>query len=146
MPAELNFHLPPGTVAVASGILFTVWVLQWQAIVVSRHRKRAGIKYPQLYAEKSEMDKSRDALLFNCAQRAHQNTLENMPFILSTTLLTSMSYPYYAGYSCGFWAFTRVLYTLGYITGEPAKRITHGGALGEIPVLALLVGSTYSVY
>jgi glutathione S-transferase len=40
--------------------------------LVSSARKASGIKYPQMYASKEEQDKSKEALKFNCVQRAHQ--------------------------------------------------------------------------
>jgi len=66
----------------------TIVVLLGQYITVGQFRKRAGIEYPQskpetpvhrhfteevmigsVYAEKAEMEKSKDAVKFNCAQR-----------------------------------------------------------------------------
>ncbi|KAG2140184.1 hypothetical protein DEU56DRAFT_297126 [Suillus clintonianus] len=139
--------LPPGFGYVAAGLVSTAWVLGWQAmIVVGGHRTKSGVKYPQMYAEKAEAEASKAALLFNCAQRAHQNTLEHMPLILVTTLVTAMRYPVFAGYACGLWALSRVLYTLGYTTGDPVKRNTRGGILGELPLFGLLFGATYTAY
>ncbi|KAG1859783.1 hypothetical protein F4604DRAFT_1150667 [Suillus subluteus] len=138
--------LPPGFGYVAAGLVSTAWVLGWQMLVVGKHRTKSGIKYPQLYAEKAEADASKEAFLFNCAQRAHQNTLEHMPIIVVTTLVTAMKYPVFAGYGCGLWALSRVLYTLGYTTGDPAKRNTRGGILGELPVFGLFLGSTYTAF
>ncbi|OAX37877.1 membrane-associated proteins in eicosanoid and glutathione metabolism [Rhizopogon vinicolor AM-OR11-026] len=144
MPSSIT--LPPGYGYVAAGFVCTAWVLGWQALVVGSHRTKSGIKYPQLYAEKAEAAASKEALLFNCAQRSHQNTIEHMPLIILTTLVTAMKYPVFAGYACGFWALSRVLYTLGYTTGDPVKRNTRGGILGEIPLVGLLLGSTYTAF
>jgi hypothetical protein len=35
-----------------------------------------------VYAEKAVQDASKAALIFNCTQRAHQNTLENLPLAI----------------------------------------------------------------
>jgi hypothetical protein len=37
------------------------------------------------------------------------------------TLVTAVKYPLLAAAACAFWSFTRVLYTVGYTTGDPAK-------------------------
>ncbi|KAJ8589207.1 membrane-associated proteins in eicosanoid and glutathione metabolism [Rhizopogon salebrosus TDB-379] len=137
---------PPDYGYVAAGFVCTAWLLGWQAVVVNSHRTKSGIQYPQLYAEKAEAAASKEAFLFNCAQRAHQNTIEHMPLIIVTTLVTAMKHPVFAGYACGFWAVSRVLYTIGYTTGDPAKRNTRGGIIGELPLAGLLLGSTYTAF
>lgn len=58
-------------------------MLTWQSIVVGKYRKAANVPYPQAYAEKAEADASLDAKKFNCAQRAHQNTLESIPIVFA---------------------------------------------------------------
>jgi len=137
--------VPQGISYTGAALMSTVFVLLWQGnIVVAGARKKAGIKYPQAYAAKAEAEASKEAMVFNCAQRAHQNTLENMPFILTTTLLTAVKYPVFAAAACGLWSLSRVAYTLGYITGDPKKR--NRGGFGFIPVLGLLGGATYTVY
>ncbi|KAF8435834.1 hypothetical protein L210DRAFT_3484299 [Boletus edulis BED1] len=138
--------LPESYRYVAGALVSVVWLMGWQTIVVNRYRSSSGIKYPQLYAEKAEAQASREAHLFNCAQRAHQNTLEHMPAILITTLVSGVKYPVLAASACAFWAFTRVLYTIGYTSGDAAKRNSRGGFLGEIPSIGLILGSTYTAY
>ncbi|KAJ6481757.1 hypothetical protein C8R45DRAFT_1002945, partial [Mycena sanguinolenta] len=73
--------VPAGTSYVAASLLSSVFLLTWQGIKVGGARKAANIAYPRLYAEKAEMDASPAALKFNCVQRAHANTLENVPSI-----------------------------------------------------------------
>ena len=109
---------PPSFQYVGVALLSTVFILLGQSILVGRMRKRAQVKYPQseailldslrkitkrflVYAEAAHAETSRDAFVFNCAQRkhdhdaciivtlmnlhltgAHQNTLENIPIVL----------------------------------------------------------------
>jgi hypothetical protein len=42
---------------------------------------------PPVYAEKAEQDASHSALIFNCTQRAHQNTLESLPLTMATCVV-----------------------------------------------------------
>ncbi|KNZ74146.1 Microsomal glutathione S-transferase 3 [Termitomyces sp. J132] len=116
--------VPDGLEYVAASLLSTVFVLVGHSINVSKWRKRSGIKYPQLYAEKAEVEASRDALIFNCAQRAHANTLENLPMIYATTLITAVKYPIVAAAACGAWSLSRIFYTRGYLSGDP-KKVSH---------------------
>ena len=50
---------------------------------------RSGVKYPAMVAEGD----SEDALKFNCTQRSHQNTLEQLPTFLAMQLLLAQAYP-----------------------------------------------------
>ncbi|RDB29642.1 Microsomal glutathione S-transferase 3 [Hypsizygus marmoreus] len=137
--------VPQGFQYVAASLLSTVVVLVGQNITVSRWRKRSGIKYPQLYAEKAETAASKDALVFNCAQRAHQNTLENIPIIYLTTLLAAVKFPIVAASACGLWSLSRIAYTRGYLTGVPAKRVGIFHVAGSVAMLGLLLTSFYTV-
>lgn len=137
--------LPQGFGYVGAGLLSTVVLLVGQSITVGRYRKRAGIKYPQLYAEQAQVEASNDALLFNCAQRTHQNALENIPIVYVLTFLTSIKYPIIAGSFCGFWSLSRASYTRGYLTGDPSKRGTLLYRLGAYSMLGLLGCSVYVV-
>ncbi|KAF5368825.1 hypothetical protein D9758_003035 [Tetrapyrgos nigripes] len=126
MSSSVTVTLPKEFAFVGAALLSTAWLLFWQTNVVSSARKKADVPYPQLYAEKSETSSSSpsgfDKLRFNCAQRAHQNTLEALPGIYLATLTTGfLGYPVFAASACGFWVFTRVLYTRGYATGDPKR-------------------------
>ena len=52
---------------------------------------------------------------------AHQNTLESLPTVLASTLITGVKYPRVAASLCGVWTVCRVLYTIGYSSGNPKK-------------------------
>ncbi|KAF8202994.1 hypothetical protein BJ912DRAFT_336381 [Pholiota molesta] len=135
--------LPDGFQYLAPAFVSTIFLLFGQNIVVGRHRRRAGIPYPQMYAEKKEAEDKKEAHLFNCAQRAHQNTLENIPIVYTATLVAATKFPVFAASALGFWSLSRVSYTRGYITGDPKKRgtiIYYGGILA---MLSLILTSTY---
>ncbi|KAJ7589148.1 hypothetical protein C8J56DRAFT_1164063 [Mycena floridula] len=131
-------------VYVAGGILSTIFVLVGQGVIVGRARETAGIQYPQLYAEKAEAEKSPAAFKFNCAQRAHQNSIEKISTIHALTLLTSIKYPKFAAAASLTWSIGRGLYTRGYLAA-PEMRNTSGGILGSFSMMALLGGSVYTV-
>ncbi|KAJ7507312.1 hypothetical protein B0H11DRAFT_2219130 [Mycena galericulata] len=137
--------VPAGTSYVAGAVLSTVFLLLFQTSTVIKYRGLSGIKYPRVYAEKAEMDANPNAILFNCAQRAHQNTLENLPMLYSMTLITSLKYPILAASALALWSLARVGYTLGYTTGQPHKRSNALSVLHYPILIILLVSSTYTV-
>merc|ERR1712221_52410 len=61
-------------VAIAS-----IFLIFWQGMKVGLMRKQCKVEYPTMY--------SKDNNLFNCYQRAHQNTLENYPQFLILLLI-----------------------------------------------------------
>ncbi|KAJ6481758.1 hypothetical protein C8R45DRAFT_1002946 [Mycena sanguinolenta] len=139
--------VPEGTSYVAAALLSSVFLLTWQGMKVSGARKAVNIAYPRLYAEKAEMDASPAALKFNCVQRAHGHTLENIASIYALTALTTLSSPHVAAGALGAWVVSRILYTNGYATGVPDSRHNLFVGLTEIPaMLGLLSGSIYTVY
>ncbi|EPT01602.1 membrane-associated proteins in eicosanoid and glutathione metabolism [Fomitopsis schrenkii] len=130
----------------AAALVSTFWLTVFQTVNVGRARGRAKIPYPQLYAEKAEAAESKEANKFNCAQRAHQNTLEYLPLIITGTLITSLKYPILAAAACGTWAASRFVYTIGYSSGDPAKRNNLGaGLFGMLSWITLLGASTWTV-
>jgi len=140
MPVLLTIPDNYGWVALAATSTFFLSAYQMEN--VGSARKAAGIKYPQLYAEKAETISSPAALKFNCAQRAHQNTLESLPLVLFTTLLSGAYYPLTAASLCGVWVAGRIGYTIGYSTGVPAKRNSYGGHVAMLAAIGLGIAST----
>ncbi|KAJ7031596.1 hypothetical protein C8F04DRAFT_1109899 [Mycena alexandri] len=137
--------LPAGASYVAGAFLSTVFLLMYQTRTVGKYRGRAGVEYPRAYADKEEMKANPNAVLFNCAQRAHQNTLENLPMLLIGTAITSLKYPHAAAAALTVWSISRVGYTVGYTTGTPKKR-TNALSVFQYPVgYGLLLASTYTV-
>ncbi|KAI0697570.1 membrane-associated proteins in eicosanoid and glutathione metabolism [Cytidiella melzeri] len=129
-----------------AGTLSTFYVLFYQMNSVGRARRAAGIKYPQLYAEKAEAESSINAKVFNCVQRAHQNTLENLPTVIFSTLIAGLVYPTFAGSLCATWSVARLLYTIGYSSGDPnARNFLGANVLGSLSQYTLLLSATWSV-
>ena len=67
--------------------LFAVRMSDAEALCIAL--TRSGVKYPAMMAEGD----SEDALKFNCTQRSHQNTLEQLPTFLAMQLLLAQAYP-----------------------------------------------------
>ncbi|KAJ6481756.1 hypothetical protein C8R45DRAFT_1002942 [Mycena sanguinolenta] len=137
--------LPPGTGYVAAAVLSTVYVLVFQLRTVVKWRRLSGVKYPRVYASDDEATKNPNAMRFNCAQRAHQNTLEYLPLLLIATLVTALKYPIPAAGALGLWSLSRVGYTVGYASGDPARRTNALSALHYPIAFGLLGSSTYAV-
>ncbi|KDQ63338.1 hypothetical protein JAAARDRAFT_188921 [Jaapia argillacea MUCL 33604] len=140
-----SITVPEGYSYVIAAAISTSYLLIWQTVRVGAARKAAKVAYPQLYAEKAEAEANKAAMKFNCTQRAHQNTLENIPMVLLNTLVMGLEFPIAAASLCGVWTASRVLYTLGYATGDPARRNKSGGVFGSIAGVGLIGGSTYAV-
>ncbi|EAU92744.2 hypothetical protein CC1G_01789 [Coprinopsis cinerea okayama7 len=135
---------PDGLQLVGASLVTTLWVLLMQYRLVNKTRRKAGIEYPQMYADRKQQEESKDALIFNCAQRAHQNTLENLPLVYVTTILTGLYHPKLAALACTSWSIGRVAYTNGYVTGDPSKRI--GSVVAKIGGVSILGPFVYSSY
>ena len=107
----------------------------WMSGKVMAARKQYGIKYPKLYADASDGEAGHK---FNCIQRGHQNTLENMPMILLFTGITSVFYPATGAAFLGIWTVGKVLYFNGYASGDPNARNTQGGPISYIGLLGAI--------
>ncbi|RXW22573.1 hypothetical protein EST38_g3287 [Candolleomyces aberdarensis] len=135
--------VPHGFGYVGAALLSTVFLLLGQTQVVSSKRRKSGIAYPQMYADKAQEKESKDALIFNCAQRAHQNTLEYIPAVYVTTIIAGLQYPVISASVCAGWVVSRIFYTRGYITGDPKKRVSVVYGLASVGLLGNLFLSTY---
>jgi len=120
----------------------TTWLTFWQTSLVGKHRKAAKIDYPQAYAEKAEVLASQEAKKFNCAQRAHQNTLELLPQTLVCLLVSGLRFPTVGASLGATFLVGRIVYTQGYVTGEPKKR--NRGFFGTVALLGLMFTATWT--
>jgi len=112
-----------------------VFVNFWKVMKVGKLRKQLGIEYPKMYSDEHPV--------FNCTQRAHQNTLEFVPFFYPLLLTGGLRHPIGAAV-CGFiFAIGRVIYAMGYCSGDPKKRVP-GALISEFFGLFPLIGLSIS--
>lgn len=105
----------------------------WMAFQVGKARREYDVPYPTMYADE---EKCPNAKMFNCVQRGHQNSLENLPGFLTLLILAGTLFPVSASLAGIEFLIGRVLYFNGYATGDPAKR--SNGRLYLVGLLALL--------
>ncbi|KAK0548066.1 hypothetical protein OC846_003194 [Tilletia horrida] len=132
---------------VGIGAFSSLVLTAWQTMQVSKARKAAGIKYPQLYAETHQAEKSRNAYIFNCTQRAHANTLEYQPGFLFATFVAGLKVPRIATALAFAWTISRVSYTIGYSSGDPSKRVTgaKGATFSQLALYGLTVWTLFDL-
>ncbi|KAG2755451.1 membrane-associated proteins in eicosanoid and glutathione metabolism [Suillus brevipes Sb2] len=138
--------LPEGYGYIPSSLITIGWVLVWQFYMVGKYRKKAGIEYFQLYAEKAGVKDSTAALRLNCMQRAHQNTLEQAPVVLVSTVVAGLKYPALAAAMCAAYSLTRVVYTIRYKSGKPKRVRMYGSVVSHLSILGLLFTATYVAF
>lgn len=98
----------------------TFFLAFWHGLRVSSFRKAAHIGYPQPYATEEQISaasdekKKKDLYLFNCAQRAHGNFLENQPSVLAAMLVAGLEYPIATAVMGAGWSIFRIVYAVGY--------------------------------
>jgi glutathione S-transferase len=104
---------------------------------VGGFRKAAKCPYPTPYASSESIATAVDAkdkkakYLFNCAQRAHGNFMENYPAALAGLLIAGVQYPVASSVAGVAWMVSRVFYAVGYT--DPAKEMGKGRFYGKIP-------------
>ncbi|KAM3932872.1 glutathione S-transferase 3, mitochondrial-like [Leptodactylus fuscus] len=126
-----NIHelLPQNFAYVILTFIYSYVLLMYLGINVGKARKKYGVKYPQMYSDKENV--------FNCIQRAHQNTLEVYPAWLIFQLIAGLAFPLSASVLGAIWVTSRFSYAHGYYTGDPAKRMK--GAYGYIGLFGVLI-------
>ena len=84
---------------------------------------RYKVSYPTMYALESE---NKEAKVFNCVQRGHQNSLEMMPLFFVFLLLGGLRHPCISAGLGLLYTVSRYFYFKGYSTGDPQKRLSIG--------------------
>ncbi|PWZ53497.1 mRNA cap guanine-N7 methyltransferase 1 [Zea mays] len=112
-----------------------VFLNLWMGFQVGKARRNYKVFYPTMYAIESE---NKDAKLFNCVQRGHQNSLEWMPVFFVILLLGGLQHPTIAAGLGGIYIVARFFYFKGYATGVPDNRLKIGG-LNYLALLGLII-------
>ncbi|CAL4918648.1 unnamed protein product [Urochloa decumbens] len=107
----------------------------WMSFQVGKARKKYKVLYPTMYAVESE---NKDAKLFNCVQRGHQNSLEMMPMFFVMLLLGGLQHPTIAAGLGGLYTVARFFYFKGYATGDPRNRMKIGVRLSALAGVGLI--------
>jgi glutathione S-transferase len=120
----------------------------YHGALVGMERKAAGVPYPNAYAPHNEAATDIKKYRFNCAQRAHQNYLENLPTFLVTSAIAGIQYPIPTAVMGLVWCTGRFVYAKGYInsTMEQKGSGRYKGAWYLLAQLGLLGASAYTVY
>ena len=126
LPAEYGWVVLTG--------IGSIFMVTWKGVMVGRARKKFKVEYPTMYSDTEPV--------FNCVQRSHQNTLENYPAFLFLLATAGLAHPRLAAAAGWVWIAGRVAYGLGYMTGEPKKRMKWAfGYLGLITLLGCSISA-----
>ncbi|WPH01379.1 Hypothetical protein R9X50_00422400 [Acrodontium crateriforme] len=98
----------------------------WHGFRVPAYRKPAEAHYPKPYADSYDIanasaEKKHHLYLFNCAQRAHANYLENLPSVIAGALLAGLMFPVSSAVLTAVWMVFRVVYAVGYTSKTQEK-------------------------
>lgn len=113
-------------------VVYTVLMNFYLSHNVMKARKKFDVKYPTMYSSDDR---------FNCYQRAHQNTLEYIPYVIILFVACAISWPLFASICQAIWVTSRFVYAHGYYTGDPQKRMR--GVFGYIGFLGMLLYNLY---
>lgn len=107
----------------------------WMGSQVGRARKKYKVFYPIMYANEAE---NKDAKIFNCIQRGHQNSLEMMPIFFVLMILGGIRHPLISTSLGVVYTVSRFFYFKGYSTGDPNNRLSLG-KYSFLAVFALMI-------
>jgi glutathione S-transferase len=125
----------------------------WLGARIGPFRRAAKVPHPITYASAETIANAPSAAekralyLFNCAQRAHHNVLENHPTVLTAMLISGLKYPTIAAAAGALWIVGRVFYAFGYTNPKEKNvngkgRFANGGfhmaALSQVVLMGLV--------
>ncbi|KAG6506797.1 microsomal glutathione S-transferase 3-like [Zingiber officinale] len=113
----VTFEIPNEYGFVVLVLVSYVVLNAWMAIQVGKARRRYNVPYPSLIESENK-----DAKLFNCVQRGHQNSLEMIAVFFATLLVAGLQFPVAAAGIGALYTVARWFYFKGYSTGVPENR------------------------
>mmetsp|Transcript_6554 Transcript_6554/g.16629 ORF Transcript_6554/g.16629 Transcript_6554/m.16629 type:complete len:161 (+) Transcript_6554:130-612(+) len=130
--AMISIDVPADYKWVLLALVGVFFANQYLVVGVMQARKKYGIKYPNLYAPPGH--KNEEA--FNCAQRAHQNTVETQALFLVELVIVGLFYPLFAATCGALYSVGRILYGYGYAKNGPDGRLIGSliSHLGDLPL------------
>lgn len=131
----LNITLAPEYGYCVAAFFATMLCNFFKVVTVVRARKEYDVQYPNLYAPAGHKYKKE----FDCAQRQHQQFLENVFLVTACMFINGLYYPTLAACFHMLFVIGHVVYTIGYNTGNPKNRMAGGliGHLGDMPQMIL---------
>ncbi|KAK2979223.1 hypothetical protein RJ640_009621 [Escallonia rubra] len=109
----------------------------YMAAQVGKARRKYKVFYPTMYAVESE---NKDAKIFNCVQRGHQNSLEMMPMFFALMIVGGIRHPLICTAIGVLYTVTRYFYFTGYATGDPQNRLSIG-KYGFVAIMGLMISA-----
>ncbi|KAJ3672907.1 hypothetical protein LUZ60_006281 [Juncus effusus] len=109
----------------------------WMGIQVGKARRKYKVPYPTMYVTETE---NKDAKLFNCVQRGHQNSIEFMAVFFTTLLVGGVQHPCIAAGLGALYTVARFFYFKLYSKGNPDSRLKPVG-LSFLALFGLMICS-----
>ncbi|KAJ1697302.1 hypothetical protein LUZ63_005814 [Rhynchospora breviuscula] len=116
----LSVQIPKEYAYVVFDLVAYAFLNTWMGIQVGKARKKYNVPYPTLYATESE---NKEAKLFNCVQRGHQNSIEYMPVFFVALLVGGLQHPLISAGLGATYIISRFFYFKLYSTGNPENRL-----------------------
>lgn len=136
-----GFVLPPDFNYVIASLALVPFVNIYIDMTVMRLRKKANVPLPDLFADKEEAKQDPAKSQFNCAQKASLNFSEHVGSFVTSALVCGFFKPKLASTFVVAWVLGRLIYHIGYSSGDPSKRMF--GFIQGLSFLGMTISGAY---